>query len=49
MEMAVVVGGEEVAEGELGGFEDGVFDGGEFVEDEFVVSVSSVSMRYLCR
>lgn len=39
MQVAVVVRGEEVAEGELRGFEDSVFDGGEFVEDEFVVSV----------
>jgi hypothetical protein len=43
VEVPVGVGGEEVAEGELGGFEDGVFYFGEFDVDEFILSVVYVS------
>lgn len=43
MEMAVFIVSEEVLEGELGGFEDCVFDGGVFVLDEDVIPSKQVS------
>jgi hypothetical protein len=42
MEVSIFVHGEEIAEGTFAGFDDGVFDGMEFVDNELAIGLRVV-------